>query len=430
MPTRCWSPHNSVPRHSLRHNASLIASRGHAPDAASNSARSVGVRAGATDSLCNHSCASIRAASACTSRPGSPPLASKMCSTYPRRTRAYRTSARSETSFVVGRVMAAESHLATAFEGLRERHLVRVLQIASDRKTGRETRDPDPDRLQHRRDVHGSGVALEVRVRREDHLGHVVAFHPLEQLLDAQILWADAVERTDSAAEDVITALDQRGLLDGGGVLRFFDDAQHRPVAGLVAAHSAKVALRDVAALSTEEDPFLGLHDGRGQALGILGRRLHEPERQPLGGLRPDPRQPSELVDQLLDRALVRHALARLVAAVGGDLRAEHLFHAAKRFFVRRWVLLVDDLHHGRSATWIPRVPDDADDLRADAEQIAERLLQDALPIRHLLHAEPLVRWEREGQHVAFKARDGRTLEERSQHLLADLSEVLHEGRP
>ena len=61
-------------------------------------------------------------------------------------------------------------------------------------------------------------VALPSRfglVARID-LGDAVALHAVEQLLHAEILGADAVERADRAAEHVVAALDHAGLLDRG----------------------------------------------------------------------------------------------------------------------------------------------------------------------------------------------------------------------
>ncbi len=59
-----------------------------------------------------------------------------------------------------------------------------------------------------------------------------------------------------------------------------------------------------------------------GKPLGLVGRRLDHPERQPLGRLRADARQPGQLVDQLLDGAFVhlRPLLGRLVDL---ELRAQ-----------------------------------------------------------------------------------------------------------
>src|SRR5215217_2209465 len=193
---------------------------------------------------------------------------------------------------------------APALEGLRERDLVGVLEVAADGKTAREARHPHAERLEERRDVHRRRVSLEVGVRRDDHLGHALAFDSVEELLHAQVLGADAVERADRAAEHVVPAADHGRLLDRRRVLRFLDDAQHLRIAAGVPTDAAALALGDVAALLAERDLLLGADQRLGEALGVVGRLLHDVEGEPLGRLRPDARQPRELVDEVLDRAL------------------------------------------------------------------------------------------------------------------------------
>src|SRR5262249_60992736 len=123
-----------------------------------------------------------------------------------------------------------------------------------------------------RSDVHRGGVPLQVRVRRDDALRDVIAVDALQELLDAEILRADAVERADRAAEDVVPALVEGRLLDRGRVLRLLDDAQDRPTPALVAADPAEVTLGDVPALATEGDAILRLDDRRREPLGVLRR--------------------------------------------------------------------------------------------------------------------------------------------------------------
>ena len=96
------------------------------------------------------------------------------------------------------------------------------------------------------------------------------------------------------------------------------------------------------------------------EALRVLGRRLHEPERQALRGLRPDAGQPRQLVDQVLDRALV-HGASLL------DRRgAEHLLDPAERLgLVGRVLVLVDDAATWRAAGGLARLAHDAHDRRA-----------------------------------------------------------------
>src|SRR6476646_891139 len=144
----------------------------------------------------------------------------------------------------------ARSHLSPALERLRQRDLIGVLEVAADRQAAREPSNAHAERLDQGRHVHRGCVPLEVGIRREDALGHVVALDTLEQLLHAKVLGADAVERADRTAEDVIPALVERALLDRCGVLRLLNDAQAGAVAALVPTDAAEVALSDVAALA------------------------------------------------------------------------------------------------------------------------------------------------------------------------------------
>src|SRR2546429_8334011 len=143
------------------------------------------------------------------------------------------------------------SHLPAALERLGEGDLVGVLQVAPDRETARETGHSDAAaRLEEGRDVHRRGVALEVRIGREDDLRDAVALDAFQELPHPEVVRPDPVERRDRAAEDVVPAPDDTRLLDGGRVLRLLDHADHVEVAALVSAHAAQLALRDVAAFA------------------------------------------------------------------------------------------------------------------------------------------------------------------------------------
>ena len=78
------------------------------------------------------------------------------------------------------------------------------------------------------REVHRGRFALDVGVRREDDLVDAVLLDAREQLLDAQLLGADALDRRDRALEHVVAALELAGALDRDDVARLLDDAQRR----------------------------------------------------------------------------------------------------------------------------------------------------------------------------------------------------------
>ena len=98
-------------------------------------------------------------------------------------------------------------------------------------------------------EVHRGGVALEGRVRGEDHLGHGLAVvlggdHALEQLADPQALRADPVHRADRPVQDVVAAPPLAGPLDREHVEGLLDHAQAARVATRVPADRALAARR------------------------------------------------------------------------------------------------------------------------------------------------------------------------------------------
>src|SRR5262249_22167808 len=65
----------------------------------------------------------------------------------------------------------SRSHLAPRFERARQRDLIRILQLASDRHAGRNPGGAYPERLDELREVKRGGFALHVGTGREDDLG-------------------------------------------------------------------------------------------------------------------------------------------------------------------------------------------------------------------------------------------------------------------
>ena len=81
-------------------------------------------------------------------------------------------------------------------------------------------------------------------IRREDDLVDTVLLDAREQLLDAQLLGTDALDRRDRALEHVIATLELAGALDGDDVTRLLDDAHDPRVAAIVAADTRTAHLR------------------------------------------------------------------------------------------------------------------------------------------------------------------------------------------
>ena len=125
---------------------------------------------------------------------------------------------------------------------------------------------------------------------------------PREQLAHAQLLGTDPLDRADGALQHVVAPVELLRLLHRDDVARLLHHAEHGGVAPIVGAQVAQRALGDVEALLAERHAVLRLGDGAGQAERVDLLDLQQVERDPLRGLRADPRKAAELVDELLHR--------------------------------------------------------------------------------------------------------------------------------
>src|SRR5204863_5130088 len=159
---------------------------------------------------------------------------------------------------------------------------------------------PERGRAAGRRGGRGR-LSGHVRVRREHDLLDAVPLHASEQLVDPEVLWLDAVERRERAAEDVVEAAELVGPLERDEVDRLLDDADDGMVAARVDADRAQLLLREVAALAAEADALLHLLDRGGERERLVAARLEQVEREALRRSRPDPREARQLRDEVLD---------------------------------------------------------------------------------------------------------------------------------
>src|SRR5690606_28654596 len=192
-----------------------------------------------------------------------------------------------------------------------EGDLVGVLQVSADRQAGREPGDRHPHPAEHQLECSGGDLILDVRVRGDDDLADRPVVAAGHELTDAQVVWADPVDRVDGAAEHVVLPAELAGALDGDDVLGLLDDAQDVVAAARVGADPAALPLGDFAADLAEPDLALHLGERVGQALHVGGVRRQDVERDALGALRPDPGESTELVDEVLHRAFVHPASLR-----------------------------------------------------------------------------------------------------------------------
>src|SRR5262249_51907236 len=103
-----------------------------------------------------------------------------------------------------------------------ERHLVGVLQIAADRKSTCWTGYPQAHWFHQPGEICRSRLTLEVGIGGEDEFDHRAVGESNHELAYAQIVRADAVDRADRAAEDVIATAKLARPLDRDDVLGFF----------------------------------------------------------------------------------------------------------------------------------------------------------------------------------------------------------------
>ena len=119
----------------------------------------------------------------------------------------------------------------------------------------------------------------------------------------------DAVDRAERAAEHVVEAVVGVRALERDDVDRLLDDADRRVVAARVEADRAGLLLGQVPALAAEADALLHLGERRGERERLLGRPLQDVEREPLRRPLPDPGQPRQLRDEVLDRGAEHRAI-------------------------------------------------------------------------------------------------------------------------
>src|SRR3954470_3501453 len=148
---------------------------------------------------------------------------------------------------------------AATLERTAQGDLVGVLEVAPDREAARDTGGAHPDGLEQPGQVHGGGLALDVGVGGEDHLGDALGVDPGQQLLHPQLLRPDALDGRDRTLQHVVTAGELVGALHGDDVARLLDDAERRGVAPLVEAVAAELAFGDVEATPAPRDALLRL---------------------------------------------------------------------------------------------------------------------------------------------------------------------------
>ena len=124
----------------------------------------------------------------------------------------------------------------------------------------------------------------------------------MEELGDAEVFGADAVEGGDFAAEDMVGAVEAAGFFDAEDVDGAFDEAEEGVIAAGIIAKGAGLAFGEAAAELAEGDAFAGGEEGGGEGLddGLIG--LNDVEGDAFGGAGADAGQFGERGDEIYDR--------------------------------------------------------------------------------------------------------------------------------
>ena len=140
------------------------------------------------------------------------------------------------------------------------------------------------------------------------------------QLADPEIFRADAINRRDRPTKDVVLAAEFAGLLDRHHIFTLFNDADRRAIAARVAADSAELFFRDVAALGTELHLLFNSAQHFNEARDIDAFGLDDVEGDTLRRLWTDAGQSTEFIDEILNEELALPTMAGKVG-VGHVLR-------------------------------------------------------------------------------------------------------------
>ena len=192
-------------------------------------------------------------------------------------------------------------HLAAAGERAAERDLVGVLEVAADRagrsRAGSRARGRAGGRRGRRRSPRRS-CSGSSRARPPD----AVPLDALQQLVDAQVLGLDAVERRERAAEHVVEAAELVRALERDEVDRLLDDADRACGRGARRGRSRTPPPRSGCRTRGRSGRAPSPPRSRARARAPLLRALEEVEREPLRRALPDAGQPRQLRDEVLDR--------------------------------------------------------------------------------------------------------------------------------
>ncbi len=195
-------------------------------------------------------------------------------------------------------VYSENLHLAAAFHGLEHGDFVGVFDIAADRNSHGDARDAKALPPELAGEVRSGGFAFDRRIGGEDDFFDFSAGEARQQIGDAELVGADAVQGRERAVKDVIDTVEMTRLFDGGNVCRFLDHTDQFLVARRTGAVFARVNVGNVVADGAEMEIGFDVAYGGGKGFRIVFARTEDVEGEPLRALAADSRQLFEFVDE------------------------------------------------------------------------------------------------------------------------------------
>ena len=185
---------------------------------------------------------------------------------------------------------------------------VNVFQLAAHRHAARQPRQLQPATgRQGLTDDVRRGLALGCKVGREDDLLHGAVGGAVKQLFEANVLGANAIQRTELADEHEVQAFVGTRALHCGLIGRRFNNAQLGDVAPNVHAGGANSAFREGVAPLTMPHGTNRLRQCVCQCLGTGPVVLKQMERHTRSRLYAHARQALECLDKHVQRIGISH---------------------------------------------------------------------------------------------------------------------------
>ena len=188
---------------------------------------------------------------------------------------------------------------------------IHVFQLAAHGHAARQARGLQAFGFKALGDHMGRGLALGGEVGSQNNLLHDAVARPRKQFLQAQVMGANAVQRTELAHEHKVQAPVGAGALQRRLVGRRLHHAELGVVTPGVQAGGANAVLGERVAALAVVDVFGRLYERARQCLGTRSVALQEVKRHPLRRLDPHARQPPQRLDQGVERMRVRHAQSK-----------------------------------------------------------------------------------------------------------------------